>query len=116
VVKLKWLGKIGSVGYDIAIVIDRTLKKLGYKRSLSKFLKDKVKSAIKFITSFEEQIVYQTIKRNCNHAVCGHIHFPVIKKIDGVTYINCGDWIENNSYVVYDKGEFELKKYNERNH
>lgn len=116
VVKLKWLGKIGSIGYDIAIVIDRTLKKLGYKRSLSKFLKDKVKSAIKFITSFEEQIVYQTIKRNCNHAVCGHIHFPVIKKIDGVTYVNCGDWIENNSYVVYDKGEFELKKYNERNH
>ena len=32
VVKLKWLGKIGSVGYDFAIVIDRTLKKLGYKK------------------------------------------------------------------------------------
>jgi UDP-2,3-diacylglucosamine pyrophosphatase LpxH len=112
VVKLKWLGKIGSVGYDIAIVVDRTLKKFGYKRSLSKFLKDKVKSAVKFITSFEDQIIYQTIKRNCKHVVCGHIHFPVIKKIDGVTYVNCGDWIENNSYVVYNDGEFELKKYN----
>lgn len=111
VVKLKWLGKIGSVGYDIAIVIDRTLKKFGYKRSLSKFLKDKVKSAVKFITSFEDQIVYQTIKRHCKHVVCGHIHFPVIKKIDDITYINCGDWIENNSYVVYDNGEFELRRY-----
>jgi UDP-2,3-diacylglucosamine pyrophosphatase LpxH len=50
VVKLKWLGIIGSVGYDIAIVFDRFLKKLGNKRSLSKYLKDKVKGAIKFIT------------------------------------------------------------------
>jgi UDP-2,3-diacylglucosamine pyrophosphatase LpxH len=38
VVKLKWLGILGSIGYDLAISIDRTLKKLGYKRSLSKFL------------------------------------------------------------------------------
>jgi UDP-2,3-diacylglucosamine pyrophosphatase LpxH len=111
VVKLKWLGKIGSVGYDIAIVVDRTLKKFGYKRSLSKFLKDKVKSAVKFITSFEDQIIYQTIKRNCKHVVCGHIHFPVIKKIDGVTYVNCGDWIENNTYIIYNENKFTLHEY-----
>ena len=111
VVKLKWLGKIGSVGYDIAIVVDRTLKKFGYKRSLSKFLKDKVKSAVKFITSFEDQIIYQTIKRNCKHVVCGHIHFPVIKKIDDITYVNCGDWIENNTYIIYNENKFTLHEY-----
>jgi UDP-2,3-diacylglucosamine pyrophosphatase LpxH len=32
VVKLKWLGILGSIGYDMAISIDRTLKSWGYKR------------------------------------------------------------------------------------
>lgn len=108
VVKLKWLGILGSVGYDLAIVIDRYLKKNGYKYSLSKFLKDKVKEAVKFITSFEEQLVYQSKKRECNHVVCGHIHHPVIKHIDNIQYINCGDWIENNSYVVYNNEKFTI--------
>ena len=111
IIKLKWLGIIGSIGYDIAIVFDRFLKRLGHKRSISKYLKDKVKGAVKFITSFEDQIIYQGKKRNCNHVVCGHIHFPVIKNVRDVTYINCGDWIENNSYIVYDNNEFELREY-----
>ena len=111
VVKLKWLGIIGSVGYDFAIVIDRFLKKLGNKRSLSKYLKDKVKGAIKFITSFEDQIIYQGKKRNCNHVVCGHIHFPIIKEVDDMTYINCGDWIENNTYIIYNENKFTLHEY-----
>jgi UDP-2,3-diacylglucosamine pyrophosphatase LpxH len=111
VVKLKWLGVLGSIGYDMAIVIDRFLKRLGHKRSLSKYLKDKVKGAIKFITSFEDQLIYQSKKRNCNHVVCGHIHFPVIKNVDGITYINCGDWIENNTYVIYNENKFTLHEH-----
>jgi len=73
VVQLKWLGVLGSVGYELAIVIDRTLKRLGYKRSLSKYLKDKVKGAVKFITSFEKQLEYQAEKRKCKGVICGHI-------------------------------------------
>jgi hypothetical protein len=65
--KLKWLGILGSVGYDMAISIDRRLKSWGYKRSLSKYLKDKVKEAVKFMTSFEQEIVRQGIKHNCQH-------------------------------------------------
>ncbi len=109
VVKLKWLGVLGSIGYDMAIYIDRKLKKLGYKRSLSKFLKDKVKEAIKFITSFEDQLVYQAKKRNCDVVICGHIHHPIDKVIDGVNYLNCGDWIENNSYITYENGKFKVQ-------
>ena len=44
VVKLKWLGVLGSIGYDMAIYLDRGLKKLGMKRSLSKILKDRLAS------------------------------------------------------------------------
>lgn len=108
IVKLKWLGILGSIGYDMAIYLDRGLKKLGMKRSLSKILKDQVKGAIKFITSFEKQLVYQAKRRYCHTVICGHIHTPADKMIDGVRYLNCGDWVENTSYIIYDKGKFEL--------
>lgn len=109
VVKLKWLGILGSVGYDLAISIDRRLKSWGYKRSLSKFLKNSVKEAVKFMTSFEEEIVRQGIKHNCDTVMCGHIHHPDDKIVNGVRYLNTGDWIENNSYIIYD-GEYKVIK------
>jgi len=108
VVKLKWLGILGSVGYDMAIGIDRRLKSWGYKRSLSKFLKNSVKEAVKFMTSFEQEIVRQGIKHNCHTVMCGHIHHPDDKRIDGIRYLNCGDWIENNSYIIYNNDEYTV--------
>jgi UDP-2,3-diacylglucosamine pyrophosphatase LpxH len=107
VVQLKWLGMLGSIGYEIAITLDRFMKKLGYRRSLSKYLKNKVKGAVSFITSFEKQLVYQAKKRGCSGVICGHIHTVSDTMIDDVHYLNCGDWIENNSYIVYDQGKFE---------
>ena len=108
VVKLKWLGHLGSIGYDIAISIDRFLKKLGMKRSLSKYLKNKVKEAVKFITNFEDELARQTKKHNCTTVICGHIHHPEDKMIDNIRYLNCGDWIENNSYIISNNGIYTL--------
>jgi UDP-2,3-diacylglucosamine pyrophosphatase LpxH len=111
VVKLKWLGVLGSVGYDFAISIDRFLKKLGYKRSLSKFLKNKVKEAVKFITQFEIELTRQAKKHKCDTVICGHIHHPEDRMIDGIRYLNTGDWIENNSYLVFNNGEYKIYEY-----
>ena len=111
VVKLKWLGVLGSVGYDIAITIDRKLKKLGYKRSLSKYLKDKVKEAVKFITQYETELIRQAKKHNCNTVICGHIHKCEDKTIDGIRYLNTGDWIENNTYITYHNQKYQIHEY-----
>ena len=113
VVQLKWLGILGSWGYEVAITIDRFLKKrLGYKKSLSKTLKDSVKQAVKFITDFENQLAYQAHSKNLKGVICGHIHKPEDKNIQiresQIHYLNCGDWIENNSYIIYNKGKFIL--------
>jgi UDP-2,3-diacylglucosamine pyrophosphatase LpxH len=114
VIKLRWLAILGSWGYEFAIIVDRFIKKFGVKKSLSKYLKDKVKHAIKFILDFEKQLAYQANKRGLNGVICGHIHTPVDKVIniddDYIHYLNCGDWIENNSYIIYD-GEFKVKKF-----
>ena len=110
VVKLKWLGILGSVGYDMAISIDRTLKRFGMKRSLSKFLKNKVKEAVKFITQYEVELVRQAKKHHCSSVISGHIHHPEDRIVDGIRYLNCGDWIENNSYIIYNDGEYKVIK------
>jgi len=112
IVSMKWLGILGSIGYEISIGIDHFLKKLGHKKSLSKYLKKKVKNAIKFITDFESQLVYQAKERGCKGVIAGHIHTPADKIIKDIHYLNCGDWIENNSYIIYDNDEFELKQLN----
>jgi UDP-2,3-diacylglucosamine pyrophosphatase LpxH len=113
VVQLKWLGIIGSYGYELALSIDRGLKRVGYKKSFSKMVKDKVKSAVKFITDFERQLAYQAHSRGLKGVICGHIHKPENKKIKiknkTIHYLNCGDWIENNSYISYKK-KFKLHK------
>jgi UDP-2,3-diacylglucosamine pyrophosphatase LpxH len=111
VVKLHWLGVLGSIGYDTAIVLDRFLKRLGYKRSLSKFLKKNIKAAISFIVDFENEMVRQAKKRQCTTVVCGHLHSPEDKMIDGVRYLNTGDWVESCSHIVYYSlhGSFKLK-------
>lgn len=111
IVQLKWLGIIGSYGYELALAIDRVLKRLGYKKSFSKMTKDKVKSAVKFITDFERQLAYQAHSRGLKGVICGHIHKPEDKIIEiknqPIHYLNCGDWIENNSHISYDK-KFKL--------
>lgn len=109
IVKLHWLGRLGGKGYEIAIGIDRFFKKLGAKWSFSKFVKNKVKEAIKFVTRFEDELASQARKRNCIGVICGHIHKPEDKPLNGIRYLNCGDWIENNSYIIQlETGEFKL--------
>jgi len=110
IVQLRWLGMLGSIGYDLAISLDMLLKKLGLKRSLSKFLKNNVKAAISFMVDFENEMARQAKKRNCDTVVCGHIHTPADKIINGVRYLNTGDWVENCSYITYfsQYGSFKL--------
>lgn len=111
IVQLKWLGILGSLGYDLAISIDKFLKKLGVKRSLSKYLKSKVKQAVKFITNYEDELIRQAKNRNCTSVISGHIHQPDDRLKQGIRYLNCGDWIENNSYITYNKGKYNVNTF-----
>ena len=110
IVKMHWLGMLGSVGYDLAIVIDRFLKRFNKKTSLSKYLKDNVKAAVSFMVDFENEMIRQAKKRNCHTVVCGHIHTPNDKHVNEVRYLNCGDCVENCSYIILENNKFNLCK------
>ena len=109
----KWVAVMGSFGYEVVIFFSEMIKKirrsLGLRpRSLSKWVKAKVKGAVSFIVSFEKTLSREAKIRGCTTVICGHIHTPSDKSVEGVRYINTGDWVESCSYVVLDKGVLTL--------
>ena len=116
----KWLAKLGAVGYDTLILINTfvnwLLKKFGKERiSLSKRVKDSVKTAVKFINDFEKTASDIAIANGYNFVVCGHIHQPEIKTLENergqVTYLNSGDWVENLTALEYDGTNWSIYRY-----
>ena len=117
----KWLAKLGAVGYDTLILINRVVNFISEKIfnkgkiSLSKKIKNSVKSAVKFINSFENTAADIGISNHYHYVVCVHIHHPEMRKIaneDGkIMYLNSGDWIENLTSLEYNNGEWKIYRF-----
>ena len=52
------------------------------------------------VARFEIALAAEARRRGFEGVVCGHIHSAGAKEIDGIAYINCGDWVETCSAVV----------------
>jgi UDP-2,3-diacylglucosamine pyrophosphatase LpxH len=75
--------------------------KLGFGYwSLSQYLKSRVKTAVDFVFKFEQNLVAYCKKRGFDGVICGHIHHAEIKVVDGVVYMNDGDWVESCTALV----------------
>lgn len=119
----KWLARLGGKGYDLLILINLAVNRisrfLGYGRiSLSKKVKDSVKSAVKFVSNYEKTAAEVALRNGYDYVVCGHIHQPkmeLVKDSKGreVMYLNSGDWVENLSALEYHKGSWNLYHYYE---
>ena len=109
----KWLAYLGDTAYTMALKVNDHFNYLRHKMgmsywSLSQYLKHRVKNAISFITAFEEALTTEARRRGYDGVVCGHIHRPEIREIDGTLYCNDGDWVESLSALV-ETHEGELK-------
>lgn len=116
----KWIMHLGDAMYNTLIWFNthfntvRSWFGMEYW-SLSKFLKSKTKGAVNFIHSFEEHVALYCYKKGYDGAICGHIHTAVIKDINGIEYLNDGDWVESCSALVETHtGEFELIFWNNK--
>ncbi|MFP9113316.1 UDP-2,3-diacylglucosamine diphosphatase [Flavobacterium sp. RHBU_3] len=118
----KWIAKLGGLGYDYLILLNRfvnwILVKMGREPySLSKKIKSGVKQAVKFISDFETTAADIAIENNYDYVVCGHIHEPSMtvkeNKKGSVAYLNSGDWIENLTALEYHKKKWKLYRYSE---
>jgi UDP-2,3-diacylglucosamine pyrophosphatase LpxH len=119
----KWLAKLGAVGYDTLIHINSFAnfisEKLLHKGkiSLSKRIKNSVKSAVKFVNNFEQIAADIGISNRYDYVVCGHIHQPAMKEINNdqgqITYLNSGDWVENLTALEFNEGKWSIYQYEE---
>jgi UDP-2,3-diacylglucosamine pyrophosphatase LpxH len=100
-----WLALAGDLAYRSALRLNTVLNRLrrrfglGYW-SLAAYLKSKVKNALQFVDNFEQTLAAEAKRRGVDGVICGHIHKVQMRVIDGVTYINDGDWVESCTAVV----------------
>lgn len=102
-----WLSWLGTQIYDLLLAASPAVN--GFRRrlglppaSLAAFLKSRVRSAMAYIESFEHAVAREARRRGVHGVVCGHIHRPMVREVDGILYCNDGDWVESCSMLVED--------------
>lgn len=110
----KVLALLGDWAYDTALTVNRWFnavrRRLGYPYwSLSAWLKQQVKEAVKAIDRFETALTSEARRRGLDGVVCGHIHHPQMLDMNGMLYANDGDWVEScTALVEHHDGRLEL--------
>ncbi len=110
----KFLALLGDWAYTSALVANHYFnavrRKLGYPYwSLSQWLKRQVKGAVKAIDRYEVALAGEARRRGLDGVVCGHIHHAEMREVNGVLYLNDGDWVEScTALVEHDDGRLEL--------
>ncbi len=113
----KWLAFLGDWSYRTILMLNTLFnlvrRKMGFGYwSLSAFLKGKVKNALQFIENFEGAVADEARRRGVDGVICGHIHKAEMRDIDGITYINDGDWVEScTALVEHMDGRLELLEW-----
>ena len=110
----KWLAYVGDSLYTVILKFNQVFNNWRARAglpywSLSQYLKLKVKNAVSYISSFEHALAAEAKKKGYDGVICGHIHKPEIRDINGILYCNDGDWVESLSALVEDhSGQLRL--------
>ena len=117
----KLLAHLGDWAYNAALAMNRWFnaarRVLGYPYwSLSQWLKRQVKEAVKAIDRFETALAHEARRRGLQGVICGHIHHAEMREVQGVLYMNDGDWVEScTALVEHADGRFELIDWADEN-
>jgi len=108
------LAYLGDWAYDTAIAINVMLaairRRLGMPYwSFSAWAKLQVKHAVNFIGEFQRVVADEARRAEVDGVICGHIHHAVMEDIDGIHYVNTGDWVESCTAIAeHADGRLEL--------
>ena len=114
----RWVSLLGDFSYTVLVHLNRLLSLIRRKLdisghwSLADYAKRNVLQAVSFIGDFEHAVVRDARRRGVAGVICGHIPTAAVKEIDGMIYLNCGDWVDNCTAVIehYD-GRMELVRW-----
>jgi UDP-2,3-diacylglucosamine pyrophosphatase LpxH len=114
VTQARWLALLGDKAYDLALTANRVFnaarRVLGFPYwSLSQWAKLKVKNAVAYIGEYERALVADAKRHEVDGIICGHIHHAAIHDDPGITYVNCGDWVESCTAIAeHQDGRLEI--------
>lgn len=99
------LEKFGAAAYflltEADALINRFRLSLGQDYySMSAGLKARLSGAREYVERFETFAAAYAGERGFDGVVCGHIHKPGVRMIDGVLYANDGDWVEHGTALA----------------
>lgn len=102
---MKWVAKLGDAGYTMLLWMNGLYNRYRAHRgkpyfSISQAIKQKVKSAVSYISNFEDVLADFARSHQCDGVICGHIHHPENRMVDGIHYLNSGDWVETLSALT----------------
>jgi UDP-2,3-diacylglucosamine pyrophosphatase LpxH len=105
VMNARWLARLGDRAYDFMLWLNTRINRLrwlwgGQYWSLSKWAKHQVKQAVNFISEYETVLTAEARRGGYDGVICGHIHSAAIRDMDGIAYVNTGDWVESCTAVV----------------
>lgn len=64
--------------------------------------------------AFEQLAAAAANRQGVDGIICGHVHRPAIREVEGVSYVNTGDWVESRSAVVeHLDGRLEMLRWPE---
>ena len=82
---------------------------------LSIIVKSHIGKALAYIRAYEQRVASDARERGFDGHICGHIHFGHLREIDGVLYLNDGDWVEHCTALIEDHtGAMELIHWSEQ--
>ena len=114
---MKWMAKLGDVMYNILLKINVLYNRIQSWRgrpyySFSQAIKNRVKKAVSNASDFDKMLTDMARTKGCQGVICGHIHRPEDRMIDGIRYLNSGDWVETLSALVEDNdGNWKIVYY-----
>jgi UDP-2,3-diacylglucosamine pyrophosphatase LpxH len=107
---LPGLAMVGDFAYETLLAISDRLGRLqdrfdiarGF--SVSAFAKTAVKTAVQYLSGFDDQVYYRCRKAGLHGVVCGHTHHAEVRQVrNGVVSYNCGDWVESCTALSEDQ-------------
>lgn len=117
--RMRWLAMLGDVGYTFLLWLNRWYNR--YRRwrgkpyySLSQRVKQRVKSAVSYISDFERELCRLAEAKRVDGVICGHIHQAADRWYGPIHYLNSGDWVESLTALVEEEsGEWRVLSYDD---
>jgi UDP-2,3-diacylglucosamine pyrophosphatase LpxH len=113
----RWVELLGQWTYAGVLTMDHWFERarrffnLPYW-SLANALKESTEQAQQFIATFEDAAAQHAQDEAVDGIICGHIHRPQMRIIDGYRYLNTGDWVQNcTALVEHRDGTLELRRW-----